>query len=456
MTIDVRPMRFARRTLQVFTSLGLAVSFCGCATGSKEPPLTTEQRQANLASFDEVWTTIRDTHWDPELGGLDWEAMRDEYRPKVAAATDMSEARGAMGDLIARLQQTHFSIIPKELYEELDGPHGKGRADGGTGIDIRLVDGRALITSVDQDSPAEKLGVKPGWIVLRVDDEAVEPKLERLHRKLADATHKRLRMTRWVTDRLTGAIGDTLQVEFLDERDRSVVHDITLTERRGRKVKLGLLPPHYVWFESRRLAGNIGYIAFNAFMDPLHVMGGFNEAMVSFMDTDGIIIDLRGNPGGIGAMALGMASWLITEKNQQLGTMYLRTNEMKFVVNPRAQTYSGPVVLLVDGMTGSTAEIFAGGLKDLGRATIVGSRTAGAALPATMSKLPNGDGFLHAIANYISAGGEPLEGVGAIPHFEVAPTREQLLAGRDVFLEKAVAVFKDPELIVLEEPQKID
>ena len=100
-----------------------------------------------------------------------------------------------------------------------------------------------------------------------------------------------------------------------------------------------------------------------------------------------------------------------------------------------------PVVVLVDGLTGSTAEIFSDGLKDLGRATIVGTRTGGAALPAVMKELPNGDGFLYAVANYVSSGGEELEGKGVIPHIEAPLTRKALLAGRDPALEEAIAVI---------------
>jgi len=184
---------------------------------------------------------------------------------------------------------------------------------------------------------------------------------------------------------------------------------------------------------------NIGYIAFNGFLDPINVMPAFNNAMKSFMDADGLIIDIRGNPGGVGDMAMGMAGWLVAEKNRRLGTLYMRDNELKVVVNPRANTYTGPVVIIVDGLSTSCSEIFSGGLKDLGRARIFGSRTGGAALPSIIEKLPNGDGFQYAFANYRSEGGEVLEGAGVTPDEEVVPTREALLQGRDLVLETAVA-----------------
>lgn len=417
-------------------------SLTGCAFAPKEPSLSQDKRQLNVAAFDDVWTTIRDTHWDPDLGGLDWEALREKYRPRVKSAEHMSEARAAMRDLIAQLEQTHFSILPANLLDDDDTAEGKGQRDGGTGIDVRVVDGQALVTTVDEGSPAQALGIKPGWIIVRIDDELIGPRLAKLRDRMNDdPTIGDGKMARAVTVRMYGPVGETVEMELLDGEDRVIVHNIELAPRRGKKVQLGLLPPFYISFESRRIGDGIGYLAFNGFMDPMRIMTAYNSAIKEFMEADGLIIDLRGNPGGIGGMAMGMAGWLVSDESQFLGTMKTRQTELKFVVNPRVKTFAGPVVVLVDGLSGSTAEIFAGGLKDLGRATIVGSRTAGAALPAQIKKLPNGDGLLYAVANYVSQGGEVLEGQGVVPHIEAPPTREALLAGRDLALEVAIAVI---------------
>src|SRR5206468_2033962 len=104
--------------------------------------------------------------------------------------------------------------------------------------------------------------------------------------------------------------------------------------------------------------------------------------------------------------------WFVSQQNQVLGTMITRDTKLKFIINPRAETFSGKLAVLVDGASASTSEILAGGLKDLKRARIFGTKTAGAALPSVIVHLPNGDGFQYAIANYISQGGKPLEALG--------------------------------------------
>jgi carboxyl-terminal processing protease len=190
--------------------------------------------------------------------------------------------------------------------------------------------------------------------------------------------------------------------------------------------------------ESRTLDGNAGYIAFNMFLDPARLMPAFEEAVKSFQKADGVVIDLRGNPGGIGIMAMGLAGWFIEKQSQRLGTMTMRQTPLHFVVNPRFPPFRGRVAVLVDGCSASTSEIFAGGMQDLKRARIFGTRTAGAALPSFIERLPNGDGFQYATADYVSEGGKRLEGAGVVPDVEAPHSRELLLAGKDAALDAAI------------------
>ena len=64
------------------------------------------------ATFDSVWNRVQNTHYDPELGGLDWEAVREELRPRVQAASSILELREILGEMLDRLGESHFAIIP--------------------------------------------------------------------------------------------------------------------------------------------------------------------------------------------------------------------------------------------------------------------------------------------------------------------------------------------------------
>jgi len=397
-----------------------------------DPALKTQ----NLASFDAVWTTIRDKHWETKPGGLDWNAIRDEYRPRVEQASSTAAARDVIREMLGRLKQTHFGIFPADVYESAGGD-GLPMGTASIGVDVRILDGEAVVTRVDPGSPAEKAGVQRGWVISKIGDKDLAAPIQKLLEAFKDSLSIDLMTSRGVLTQLQGPEGEPVRVTFLDGAGNARELSMVRAEGRGQVSKFGNLPGMRVWLDARKLKGS-EYIAFNMFFDPPRIIGGFGDAVSSCMKCDGLIIDLRGNPGGIGGMAMGMAGWLIDKKDQRLGTMFLRDAQMKFIVNPRIETFQGPIAVLVDGASASTSEIFAGGLKDLGRARIFGTRSAGAALPSTITRLPNGDGFQYAQANYISEGGKPLEGIGVIPDEQVKLTKKALLAGHDPVLEAAL------------------
>ena len=390
-----------------------------------------DERQVNLDSFEFVWRAVQDKHWDPKLGGLDWQAVHDELRPAMEKAQTRDQARAVLQDMLSRLHQTHFAILPNDVYSSLDdaGPGG----DGTTGIDVRVLDGRAVVTSVTAAS-----GIHTGWELLKIHGKPIAPLIARINRTYRESSLRQLQLRHAILSRLGGEPGETIALEFLDGQGRAVSKAVRLTPPRGNLAHFGYLPPSYVWFDSHKLPGGAGYIAFNAFLDPAHVMEKFGEAVKACLHCPGLVIDLRGNPGGIGIMAMGMAGWFFDRPNLHLGTLILRDSKLNFAVTPRAETYHGPLAVLVDECSASTAEIFAQGLKDLHRARILGSRTAAAALPSVIERLPNGDGFQFAIANYISEGGKPLEGLGVSLDVEAPPTRAALLRGEDPALDAAV------------------
>jgi carboxyl-terminal processing protease len=176
------------------------------------------------------------------------------------------------------------------------------------------------------------------------------------------------------------------------------------------------------------------------------VNGPFQQAIDRFRRADGLVIDLRGNPGGLAGMIMGLSGYFLPER-LTLGIMKTRGTELKFVSIPRlvdgsgerVEPFSGPVAILVDGLTASASECFAGGLQSLGRVRVFGQTTMGQALPALFDRLPNGDVFIHAWGDFVTGSGVRLEGRGVIPDEPVQVTREDLLAGRDRPLEAALA-----------------
>ena len=419
-----------------------ALAACPPARAQEAPrsTLSPQQVQRNVESFDLVWTTIRDKHFDPRLNGVDWKQVRDELRPRIEHAGSTAEARKILQQMIERLNQSHFSIIPSEAYGAM-GIESKNdpRESGQSGLHVRVIDGRAVVTVVDAGTPADSSGIKPGWIIVKASGELLEPAIASVAKAFQSSTQREFRLALAASTRIRGKVGDQVPLELLDGNNKPVKLSLTLAAPKGVPARFGNLPTFYVEFETRAIEKSILYMRLNAFFDLLGVLKSFGEGIQAHSDADGLVLDLRGNPGGIGGMAMGMGGWLVSSSNSKLGTLLTRDSQFNFILNPRPAAYRGPVAILIDGCSVSTSEILAGGLRDIGRARTFGTRTAGAALPSTVIKLANGDGFQYAFANYISSGGKPLEGIGVAADTEVPLTRKALLERRDQALEAAIA-----------------
>ena len=419
---------------------GLLVLATLAAAGGQSAVLA--QDAEPLVTFDAAWTLVRDSHFDRTLNGVDWNAVRNELRPKAAAAKNAGELRAVLRDMLGRLGQSHFAVIPASG----DG-RSKPAADmsGDTGVDVRLVEGEIVVSSVEPESSAAQNGVRPGWKVVSIGGARLDPLLTELP---TDPRLRNVEAWRMAQERLRGTSGTRVRVAFEDTSDRS--HDLTLERRpeTGEPVTVGHLPTMYVRVESERrpVPGGLtaGVIRFNVWMTA--VDREFDKAISNFRSADGIVIDLRGNPGGLAAMLMGISGHFISERTT-LGTMKTRDSELRFVANPRlvnaagerVEPFAGPVAILIDSMSGSASECFTGGMQGIGRARVFGQTSMGQALPALFNKLPNGDILLHAYGDFVAADGTRLEGRGVVPD-EITPlTRESLAKGQDAAMDAAIA-----------------
>ena len=226
----------------------------------------------------------------------------------------------------------------------------------------------------------------------------------------------------------------------MDENGDTQKEKIVRAQRKGKMQFDDALPPFFVEFESKLLENNIGYVRFNAFMPPVH--NKFKDTIKSMQDTTALIIDIRGNHGGFFDVRKAAAETLV--KDRVLFWRYQGRDKTREVyLEPADSFYEGPVVVMVDQLSVSSAEEFSGGLKAIKRATIVGERTPGVAITANFEKLPNGATFMYPKAWTITADGTVLEGHGVIPDIEIILDRNELLQGKDSQLEAAVRFIKN-------------
>lgn len=364
--------------------------------------------QLSLASFDQVWQTIQDKHWDPKLNGIDWQGARTELRPKVQSAPSPEEARHHIEALLDRLGHSHVGIIPAAAYTDMNG----GAGQGSSGLRFEIIGGDAVIST----------GPYAGMVLREVNGSRVRERIARA--KSEPYAHL------GISNMLRGEPGETVELLLEDESGKASLAKIELTKPSGKIIRFGELPPMRLDFIYERLSPQTGYIHISSFFDPEAFESLLRQATTDCKDCRGMIVDLRRNPGGIAALSGGLAGWFI-DQSQTLGTCFFRDTQFRIIANPRPTAFLGKLAILIDSQSASTSEIFAGGMKDLKRARIFGRRSAGMALPSAIEKLPTGDGFQYTTANYNSAGGKALEGLGVEPDVLIEVTRKQLLTGLD-------------------------
>jgi carboxyl-terminal processing protease len=441
--------------------LGLVV---GCAAPKTRSAKPQPANFSALETFDAAWGIIHDTHYDTNFNGVDWEAAREEFRPRASRATTKAELRQVIQSMLDLLGQSHMRIYPGTVADVVQSPRilvkkVKGssnvtvvRSDlptdgppGDLGISVRIRNGDVLVTAVEVGGPAALAGVRTGWIVQEIDGEPVRPIL-----RLLETTPERSRFLGWqsVTRSLEGPAGSKIKIRFLDAQEHPTALELECRRLPGSPTKLGHLPTLYARIETNSTVTvhgkRVGQIHFNMFMLP--IAGPFDHAIDSFRNHDGIIVDLRGNIGGLAAMVMGLGGHFTSNK-VSLGILKNRSMELSFVTNPRkanpngerVEPYQGPLAVLVDEISLSAAEIFAGGLQAIGRARVLGERTGGQALPAIMDRLPNGDVLYHVFSDFTNPKGTRLEKSGVVPDELVPLSRKSLLEGRDEVMEHALS-----------------
>ena len=402
-------------------------------------------RALELASFDTAWVRVRNSYYDSTMRGLNWVGLRDSLRPLVERGDSREDTRSAISTLLSRLGESHFGVLPGDAMDA--GAATTSNRAGDAGLELRFIDSTLVITRVEAGTPAKALGIHPGWIVEEIDTLRVVESLRATAKVGTSARRFALvRLTLNLNGRLTGPAGGTVRLVLRDDTNTRRELRVPLRETPGQVVEYGALPPMHVRFESQRLtssAGCVGVIRFNIFMTP--VMPQFEDAMSGMRQCSGVVLDLRGNLGGLGAMIMGMSGHFFT-KAETLGTMRLREATMRYVAMPvrvsrsgqPLQPYEGRVAIVVDEMSASTTEILAAALQRLGRARVFGSPSAGQALPALLTRLPNGDRLMYVIADFSGPGGSRIEGAGVIPDEPTTLSRRALLDGHDEALESAL------------------
>lgn len=399
-------------------------------------------------TFDIVWARLQSSGFKGEHEQLDWAALKAEHQPDIENAKDIAALRLEIGELLEAMKASHLSLIPSEAFPKEGETPKSGTGD--LGLRLVVLDRGLAIERVIPGSPAERAGIRPGWTVAKIDtfDVAKAHAADQVGELLKP---RGMSMLQLLANRMVAAVTPgaavALELRDLDGAPRS----LSLTavqDPNTQTVVFAGLPPMPLRFAQRvvplRGGGCALYVEYSQWAMPVYDQ--LVAALREHGDCDGVVIDLRGNSGGLMA-SMSAVGGLFFDKPVSLGTLTTSGGDLKLTALPRQVTddgrdvrrFQGPLAILTDRGSISCSDIFPASMQALERARIFGDTSAGMALPAGVAPLPSGDRLYYPLAEFVDSDGRRIEGVGVTPDTRAVPTAEALRAGRDPALDAALA-----------------
>ena len=334
-----------------------------------------------------------DTHADIPATLDDLRAFSDVFnqvrRNFVDSVDERELIQAAIRGMLSELDP-HSDYLASEQYRDLN-EVSQGHY-GGVGIRLTTRDGVIRVDAVITDSPADRAGIDPGDMIIAVDGVSVQD------RPLSESL-----------DGIDGEPGGTVTLRV--QHPGQAVRDVVL-EREF--IKLPTL-------SYRDLDRGWGYFRISQFHQDSasDLAGALASIRDDGIDLAGLVLDLRGNPGGVLQPAVAIADGFLDEGRIVTTRGRNPTIRLEFDAEPGQWLPDRPIVVLVDHRSASASEVLAGALQDHGRALIIGERTFGKGSVQSVLPLRNGGGIKLTTARYYTPSGRSIQAEGIEPDIVV-------------------------------------
>jgi carboxyl-terminal processing protease len=390
-------------------------------TPSPTPPPApnAEATARHLRVFDDLWTIVRDDYLYEDYNGADWDVIGDEYRTRIEGGLSDEAFWLLMNDMLRELNDDHsYFLSPDEVAEQEKLYAGELDYVGvGLSANGRPEKGYAVILQVLPDSPAADAGLRAHDRILSLADEPVCCDADGY-----DSLY-----------RLRGPEGSTveLRVQTPGESPRTV-------EIARARIQ-GTLP-----IETQRLEGDIDYILIPNLWDAT-LFEQVHRALMAISvegELDGLILDMRINPGGTSDVLRGLLSFFV---KGDLGHFVSRDRVLP--LNVKGINVGGsqgvPLVILVGRDTVSFAEVFSGVLQEAERARIVGCTTDGNVETLRGHDFEDGSQAWIAQETFRPLSGANWEETGIVPDVEIPLDWDEFTVEDDPQLEAALKLLQE-------------
>ena len=353
-----------------------------------------------------TWNLVKKNYWDNELNEQNWSHWKKRYLSKIKTEED---AYVAINSMLASLNDPYSKFLSSDEFREQN--NSIDSKIYGIGINIASVSGKIYVVNVIKGAPADLGGVKPGDMILKINGNDVK----------GDNIFQ-------TASYIKGNLNSFVDLEILREN-----------KRISKKIKRAEIKIKTV--ESEIMDKEIGYIRIVSFISSEGPVE-FIDAMNKVKDTNALILDLRGNTGGLFQNAVFVANMFLDE-GKIVKVIGRGGHNSSYTAEEKEYTYDKPLIVLVDGESASASEIVSAALKDNGRAMIVGTKTFGKGVVQKVYDMPNNMGMNLTIARYLTPNGNDINKKGIEPNYFVEITKDDFEKNNDSQLNFAKNMLRN-------------
>lgn len=410
--------------------LGLLCATCVASLAASQE-MTGLDRQRNHLMLRAVESDLREHYYDTTFHGLDLRTLFDSADARIAAAKSNGEAFLAIAFTLAALRDSHTHFFPPRRTAVVQ-----------YGWNLGVVGDSCYVLDVDPESDAARQGVKRGDLIVAIDQFAANRgdrrDLEYVYYALVPRSPVRLTLQ---------SPGDTVRSVVVQAKvtphpaimDLTHGDDIWRIIREQQNIERALRSRFWE-FGSEVLVWKF----------PTFAVGDrdVDQALHRAQGFKALVIDMRGNPGGLESTLLRLAGGLVGADT--FGVRRQRDKTEPLRTRTGGPQFTGPVVAVVDGQSGSAAELLAYLLQMRKRGTVVGDRTSGAVMEARGHEHRVGTDVIVVYytqvthADLVFSDGTRLESRGVIPDEVILPSGADLAAHRDPALARAITLAGRP------------